>query len=280
MPRTQASPRNGRPPERVTSRAFPGGEAVLLGGGPGDGGLLTVRGATYLRTCDVVIARTSAFPEELRTHLRPRARVEQVGPRDSRRSRGGYEPDPTLVEAIVARLASHARAGRRVVYWTPGDPFLDDQGYEIVARAAEKGLAVIVVPGVARLTAAPTLAGIPLLLPGTSGEFTLLLPPRDWRAGGRRRFLERVRQGYDSGRTLLVPVRSEDAPSLLAAMVRSVPRTVNAALIGEPGTDRGWVLRASLRLMALETPRRTLHGDLLLVVGPVAGYGIRAKDAH
>ncbi len=226
----------------------------------------------------MVIARASSFPEGLRSHLGPSAQVERVGRRSPRRGGGGdEEEEEALLARIVARLAFHARAGRRVVYWASGDPFVDDQGYEIVARAAEKGLSLAVVPGVPTFAAAPTLAGIPLLLPGISEEFALLLPPPDPSARARRRFLERVRQGYDLGRTLLVPLRSEETPSLLAAMMRSVPRTVNAALIGETGTDRGWVLRASLRLMALETPRRRLHGDLLLVVGPVAGSGIRSK---
>src|SRR5690349_15459818 len=110
--------------ELSSASAAVAGVVYLVGGGPGDPGLITVRGAELLRTADVVLHDELLHPALL-DHVREGAEVRSVG------KRGG---DPLAKEqsqaAIEAELVALARAGRSVVRLKGGDPFLFGRGSE------------------------------------------------------------------------------------------------------------------------------------------------------
>ena len=126
---------------------------TLVGGGPGDPELITVRGLNRLRACEVLVYDRLVSPE-LVAEAPPWARRIYAG-----KEAGGPAHDQRAIEALLIR---EARAGRRVVRLKGGDPFVFGRGGEeaLVLRAA--GIPFEVVPGVTSGVAAPAYGGIPV----------------------------------------------------------------------------------------------------------------------
>lgn len=136
------------------------GAVFLVGAGPGDPGLLTVRAAELLARADVVVHDGLVPPILLE---RARAGAEKIY---AGKKRGG---DATLDQrAIEALLIDRARAGKQVVRLKGGDPMIFGRGGEEAAALAAAGIAYEIVPGVSALSAVPAYAGIPLTLRGVA----------------------------------------------------------------------------------------------------------------
>lgn len=129
------------------------GRVALVGGGPGDPGLISVRGRRLLAEADVVLVDRLA-PRALVDGLDSEVLVVDVG------KTAGHHPLPQ--EEINRLLVEHARAGRRVVRLKGGDPFVLGRGGEEALACVAAGVAVEVVPGVTSAVAVPAAAGIPV----------------------------------------------------------------------------------------------------------------------
>ena len=153
------------------------GGVALVGGGPGDPGLITVRGRQLLQEADVVIADRLA-PRSLLAELAPGVEIIDA----AKVPRGSAMPQ----EQINALLVSRARAGRFVVRLKGGDPFVFGRGAEEVLACLQAGIAVTVVPGVSSVAAVPAAAGVPLTHRGIAQEFYVVsghVAPGDERSG-------------------------------------------------------------------------------------------------
>jgi len=129
------------------------GKVYLVGAGPGDPKLLTLRGKECLEQAEVVIYDYLANPALLE-HVRPEAERIYVG----RRGRGEYGDQAEINRLMIDR----ARAGMIVVRLKGGDPFVFGRGGEEAEAVAEAGIPFEVVPGVTSAVAAPAYAGIPV----------------------------------------------------------------------------------------------------------------------
>jgi uroporphyrinogen III methyltransferase / synthase len=151
-----ARPRGGEPaPGGASAR---GGEAApgtvyLVGAGPGDPGLLTVRAVELIGAADVVLYDRLIPPEAL-AYARADAQVVYVG----KEGDGAQVPQ----DDTHALLLEHARAGRTVVRLKGGDPFVFGRGGEEALVLAQAGIPFEVVPGITAGVAAPAYAGIPV----------------------------------------------------------------------------------------------------------------------
>ncbi|WP_433174612.1 uroporphyrinogen-III C-methyltransferase [Actinoallomurus sp. CA-150999] len=143
------------------SRRRPVGVA-LVGGGPGDPGLITVRGRQLLAEADVVVTDRLA-PRELLDELS--ADVEII---DAAKIPYGRS---VTQEHINAALVEHAKAGRFVVRLKGGDPFVFGRGAEEVLHCVREGVPVTVVPGITSAIAVPAAVGVPVTHRGVSQEF-------------------------------------------------------------------------------------------------------------
>ncbi len=159
------------------------GTVALVGAGPGDPGLLTLRAAELLGQADVVLVDRLVDPGVLK-HIREGAEVLDVG----KTSWTGTAPRQ---EAINAQLVAHALAGKRVVRLKGGDPFVFGRGSEEAEALVEQGIPFEVVPGVTSAVAAPAYAGIPVTARGITQDVCFVtghLDPDDpasqvrWRA--------------------------------------------------------------------------------------------------
>ncbi|HEX2286527.1 MAG TPA: uroporphyrinogen-III C-methyltransferase [Mycobacterium sp.] len=147
-----------------TPGAMPGGVA-LVGGGPGDPELITVRGRRLLANADVVVADRLA-PPELLAELPPQVEVIDAAKIPYGRA--------MAQDAINDVLIDRAKSGKFVVRLKGGDPFVFARGYEEVLACADAGIPVTVVPGVTSAIAVPALAGVPVTHRAVTHEFVVV----------------------------------------------------------------------------------------------------------
>ena len=129
----------------------------LVGAGPGDPELITVRGLARVRACDVLV-----FDRLVAAELVAEA------PADAQR----LERDRLSQEEVNALLVAHGRRGRRVVRLKGGDPFVFGRGGEEALALVDAGVPFEVIPGVSSLSAVPASAGIPVTHRGLSAAVT------------------------------------------------------------------------------------------------------------
>jgi uroporphyrin-III C-methyltransferase / precorrin-2 dehydrogenase / sirohydrochlorin ferrochelatase len=234
------------------------GRVVLVGGGPGDPGLITVRGRQALSQADVVVV-DNLGPRSLLAGLQPHVEIVDA----SKLPRGRAMPQ----EDINAVLVSRAQAGRRVVRLKGGDPFVFGRGMEEVLACVAADVPVEVVPGVTSAVGVPGIAGIPVTHRGLTHEFVVVsghLPPGhpqslvDWSAIGRLRG------------TVVVLMGVETAPAIAAALVEHgrAPDTPVAVVV-EGTTGRERTLRTTLADLGTTMADEDVRPPAVWVVGDV-----------
>src|SRR5206468_3868467 len=177
--------RSRRARRRLRGRAV-SGIVYLVGGGPGDPRLLTLRGAEVLRTADVVVYDRLA-PAALLDLAPARAELVDAGKAPGRASMSQA--------AINELMVSRARTGKTVVRLKGGDPFVFGRGGEEAAACTEAGVALEVVPGVSAAIAAPAYAGIPVTHRGLGASFAVVTATL---SGGGAADLRRVATAVDT----------------------------------------------------------------------------------
>lgn len=244
----------------TASDVLPGGVA-LVGGGPGDPELITVRGRRLLAHADVVVADRLA-PPELLAELPPHVEVIDAAKIPYGRA--------MAQEAINDVLIDRARAGRFVVRLKGGDPFVFARGYEEVLALTEAGIPVTVVPGVTSATAVPALAGVPVTHRAVNHEFVVVsghLSPGDPESLVNWDALARL-----SGTLVLLMAveRIELFAAVLIAGGRPAQTPVLVVQHGSTPAER--VLRASLAEVAECIRREGIRPPAVIVIGPVAAF--------
>ncbi len=211
------------------------GKVYLVGAGPGDPGLITVKGRQLLRRADVIVYDQLAGPELLR-EARPEAELIYVG------KKAGDHALPQ--DGINRLLVDLAREGKTVVRLKGGDPFVFGRGGEEAEELAKVGLPFEVVPGVSSAVAVPAYAGIPVTHRGLASLVTFITGHEDptkaesdipWnvlaRTQGTLVFLMGVKNLAENCRRLVQGGRSPDTP---AAVIQSgtlpTQRTVTGVL--------------------------------------------------
>jgi uroporphyrin-III C-methyltransferase / precorrin-2 dehydrogenase / sirohydrochlorin ferrochelatase len=161
---------SGELPVRRRRAGTAAGRVALVGGGPGDPGLITVRGRRLLAEADVVVV----------DRLGPRTLLDQLEPAVEIIEAGKAPDNHTLPQSeINALLVSLAQQGKRVVRLKGGDPFVFGRGGEELLACVQAGVACEVVPGVTSAIAVPAAAGIPLTYRPLARQFTVVTGHED-----------------------------------------------------------------------------------------------------
>jgi uroporphyrin-III C-methyltransferase/precorrin-2 dehydrogenase/sirohydrochlorin ferrochelatase len=235
-----------------------GGSVALVGGGPGDPGLITVRGRQLLAEADVVITDRLA-PRSLLAELPPDVEIVDA----AKVPRGAA----VAQEHINALLVEHARAGRFVVRLKGGDSFVFGRGGEEILACLRAGIAVTVVPGVSSAVAVPAAAGVPLTHRGIAQEFHVVsahVAPDDERSAVDWRALAA------SSATLVLLMATEHLQAVADTLIRHgrhARTPVSAISDGTLPSQR--TINARLDTVARDCARAGLRPPAVVVVGEV-----------
>ena len=240
-----------------------GGRVVLVGAGPGDPDLVTLRGAAALRAADVLLYDELA-PDELLALAPPGAERINVG------KRGHAEPTRSQAE-IEALMIERALAGSRVVRLKGGDPFVFGRGGEEATACAEARIPFEVVPGVSAALAAPAYAGIPVTDRRHAASFAVVTGHKDpTRVSEATRWAE-LGRAVD---TLVILMGMKNLGEIVERVLEGGrdPTTPAAAIMdGTLGRQR--VVTAPLRELPARVRAEGLVAPATVVIGSVASLG-------
>jgi len=234
---------------------------ALVGGGPGDPELITVRGRRLLAHADVVVADRLA-PAELLAELPPHVEVIDAAKIPYGRA--------MAQEAINSVLIDRAKEGKFVVRLKGGDPFVFARGYEEVLACVDAGVPVTVVPGVTSATAVPALAGVPVTHRSVTHEFVVVsghVAPGDPQSLVNWNALSAM-----SG-TIVLMMAVERIELFADALLQGGRPAKTPVLVVQQGTTAAErTVRATLADAAQKIREEGIRPPAIIVVGAVAGF--------
>lgn len=230
----------------------------LIGAGPGDPGLITVRGLQCLAGADVVLYDHLVHPRLLR-HARPDAETIDVGV---------AAPQPLEQEAICYLLAEKAREGKTVARLKWGDPFVFDRGGAEALFLHEQGVRFEVVPGIPAGIAVPSYAGVPITYPGGGDTLTFVRGHEDERK--TRTAVDWTSLARLDG-TIVCYAGPDQLPHLLSALLsHGRPPKDSAAVVYDGTLPTQHTHAGSLEEIARVTRESNDRRPAILIVGRVA----------
>lgn len=235
---------------------------ALVGAGPGDPDLLTIKAARLLSDAEVVV-HDALVGDGVLALIPDSAERIDVGKRPGR---------PTPQDMISALLVELGRQGKRVVRLKGGDPFVFGRGGEEAEALAAAGVPFEVVPGITSSVAAPAAAGIPVTHRGVSAAFTVVTghrragePDVDWRS------LAKV------GGTIVILMGVSQRAVIAAELIAGgLDAATPVAAIECATTEEQVVGRWTLG----ELPHASIHSPAVIVIGAVAAFDLTAGDVR
>ncbi len=245
--------------EIAAGRGNGAGRVALVGAGPGDPELMTVRARELVADADYVLHDALIAPETLAL-CGPDTRLENVG------KRGGRGEGSARQATINARLVELARAGHHVVRLKGGDPFVFGRGGEELDELRQAGVDVVIVPGITSAFAAPAAAGIPVTKRGIASSVAIATAQG---AASIDRLVDLAR----SADTLVVLMALGELPELSAALGRALGGSRPAAVIANATLPSQRSVTGTLDRIARMAADAAIEAPATLVVGDVVAAG-------
>lgn len=242
---------------------------ALVGGGPGDPDLITVRGRRLLAYADVVVADRLA-PPELLAELGPHVEVIDA----SKIPYGRAMAQAAINQALI----DGAKAGKFVVRLKGGDPYVFGRGYEELEALAAEGIPVTVVPGITSAISVPSSAGIPVTHRAVTHEFVVVsghvAPDHpdslvDWDA------LAKLKG------TIVLLMAVERIGLFADVLVAGGRPSDTPVIVVQEGTMRTQrEVRATLSTVADAVREAEIRPPAIVVIGTVAGFSVHAGNVN
>ena len=237
------------------------GRVILVGGGPGDPGLLTVAGRDAIAAADVIVT----------DRLAPVAGLGELAPRaliiDASKVPGGRRVEQSDINALLIR---HALEGKTVVRLKGGDGFVFGRGGEEADECVRAGITVDVIPGVSSAIAAPASAMIPVTHRGLIQGFTVVsghIPPEHPESTVDYAALAQTNTTI----VLMMAVANLDAIAR-ALMDGGMDRDTPAAVVADGSLPSQRAVRATLETIAESACVEAIGPPATVVIGAVAGF--------
>jgi uroporphyrinogen III methyltransferase/synthase len=232
----------------------------LIGAGPGDPGLISVRGLKCLADADVVLYDRLVNPRLLRFARNTAEKIDV----------GASSPQPLEQEAICYLLAEKAREGKTVARLKWGDPFVFDRGGEEALFLHEQGVPFEVIPGIPAAIGVPSYAGVPVTYPGAGDSITLIrgyeneedaLPQVDWSG------LARLKG------TIVCYAGARQLPGILHALItHGWAEDEPAAVVYDGTLPSQQTIQGSLSELEVIAKQPPHKGAAILIVGRVTAF--------
>jgi uroporphyrinogen III methyltransferase/synthase len=237
------------------------GKVYLVGAGPGDPGLMTVKGLDCLRRADVVIY-DRLIDESILSEARPEAEKIYVGKADRLHI---LEQD-----SINQLLLEKAREGKVVVRLKGGDPFVLGRGGEEAEILTRHGIPFEVVPGVTSASAVPAYAGIPITHRGVASSFAVITGHKASDRGEPRISWDKLATGAD---TLVILMGMRNLAKIVDQLIKHgrSPSTP-VAVITQGTTSRQRCLAGTLQDIVDKVGKENLQPPSVVVVGEVVQF--------
>lgn len=235
------------------------GKVYLVGAGPGDAGLLTLRGAELLRRADVVVYDSLVNRELL-----------ALAPEAAEIIFGGKRPRDRAIpqEELNQLLAEKAKAGKTVVRLKGGDPYIFGRGGEEAAKLHRDGVPFEVVPGISSIIAAPSYAGIPLTHREHCSSFTVITghedPDKDESA------LDWKRVAREPGTKVLLMGVERIGKIAAALEANGLPADTPAAMVRWGTMGRQQTITATVGTLAAKVAKADFKAPAVTVIGTVS----------
>jgi len=234
------------------------GKVYLVGAGPGDPGLLTVKGLDCLRRADVVIY-DRLIDESILHEARPEAEKIYVGKASSHHT--------LEQETINHLLIQKAREGKVVVRLKGGDPFVLGRGGEEAEALAENHIPFEVVPGVSSAVAVPAYAGIPVTHREVASSFTVVTGHKASDRGEPNIAWDKLATGTD---TLVILMGIGNLAYVVDQLIKNnKPPSTPAAVITHGTTGRQRCVTGTLQDIVAKVKSEDLKPPSVVVVGDV-----------
>lgn len=238
------------------------GKVYLVGAGPGDAELISVKGMRLLREADAVVFDALANPALL-SHVRGECELIDAGKR--------AKAHKLTQEETNALLAQLARDGKKVVRLKGGDPYVFGRGSEEAMYLREHGIAVEVVPGITAAIAAPAYAGIPVTHRQVATTVTFVTGHEDPTKSQSQVDYEGLARLIRAGGTACFYMGMGRLQSIVDELERFGVTTQTPAAVVQWGTmPTQRTVRAALKDLPSEVERTKLGAPAIIVIGPVA----------
>ena len=246
----------------AAARGEGAGRVALVGAGPGDPDLMTVKARELIAGADFVLHDALIAPGTLAL-CGPDTRLENVG------KRGGHAG--TRQANINSRLIELALAGHFVVRLKGGDPFVFGRGGEELDELRRAGIDVLIVPGVTSAFAAPAVAGIPLTKRGVASSVAITTA----QGAGTLDRLPGLARAAD---TLVVLMALGELAEVAEVLGRAVGGSRPAAVIGNATLPGQRTVTGTLSGIARLAAEAAIEAPATLVVGDVVAAGTPAES--
>ena len=243
----------------------------LIGAGPGDPGLITVKGLEFIKQCDTIIYdRLGTY--QLLEMVKPDCRRIYVG----KQAGSHYKKQPEINEILV----EEGRKGNMVVRLKGGDPFVFGRGGEEVTALLEAGIPFQVIPGITSAVAVPEVCGIPVTHRGTSRSFHVI-------TGHKRADIHRSDEGglddYDYIRnqegTSVFLMGLNRLPQIMERLVQTGAEEHTPVTVISKGTMPGQrIVRGDIQTIADKVNEAKLESPAIIVVGENAALDFTAPN--
>lgn len=243
----------------------------LIGAGPGDPGLITVKGLEFIKQCDTIIYdRLGTY--QLLEMVKPDCRRIYVG----KQAGSHYKKQPEINEILV----EEGRKGNMVVRLKGGDPFVFGRGGEEVTALLEAGIPFQVIPGITSAVAVPEVCGIPVTHRGTSRSFHVI-------TGHKRADIHRSDEGglddYDYIRnqegTSVFLMGLNRLPQIMERLVQTGAEEHTPVAVISKGTMPGQrIVRGDIQTIADKVNEAKLESPAIIVVGENAALDFTAPN--
>lgn len=243
----------------------------LIGAGPGDPGLITVKGLEFIKQCDTIIYdRLGTY--QLLEMVKPDCRRIYVG----KQAGSYYKKQPEINEILV----EEGRKGNMVVRLKGGDPFVFGRGGEEVTALLEAGISFQVIPGITSAVAVPEVCGIPVTHRGTSRSFHVI-------TGHKRADIHRSDEGglddYDYIRnqegTSVFLMGLNRLPQIMERLVQTGAEEHTPVAVISKGTMPGQrIVRGDIQTIADKVNEAKLESPAIIVVGENAALDFTAPN--